>query len=60
MQSFECVLQQPPAAAFQRAEHAACFAVAVAGLHTAEVGANGVAFPGFSANIERLQVADVV
>ena len=33
------VLQQHPAAALQRAEHSAHFAVAVAGLHTAEVGA---------------------
>ena len=39
MQSFECVLQQHPSAARQRAEHTARFALAVAGLHTAEVGA---------------------
>ena len=32
------VLQQHPAAALQRAEHTARFAVAIAGLHTAEVG----------------------
>jgi hypothetical protein len=33
------VLQQHPAAALQRAERTACFAVAVAGLQAAEVGA---------------------
>jgi hypothetical protein len=42
----QLVLQQHPAAALQSAEHAARFAVAVAGLHTAEA--------------ERLQVADGV
>jgi len=46
MQSFECVLQQHPAAALQRADHTARFAVAVAGLHAAEA--------------EGLQVADGV
>jgi hypothetical protein len=46
MQSFECVVQQHPAAAFQRAEHTARFAPAVAGLHTADA--------------ESLQVADGV
>ena len=40
------VLQQHPAAALQRAEHTARFAVAVTGLHAAEA--------------ERLQVAEVV
>ena len=42
----QLVLQQHPAAALQRAEHTARFAVAVAGLHTAEA--------------ERLQVGDGV
>ena len=60
MQSFECVLQQHPAAALQRAEHTACFAVAVAVLQVAEVGVVGVALAGIAVEAERLQVADVV
>ena len=38
-QAVPLVLQQHPAAALQRAEHTARFAVAVAGLQAAEVGA---------------------
>ena len=39
----QLVLQQHPAAALQRAVHTARFAMAVAGLRTAKVGAVGVA-----------------
>ena len=38
-QAVPLVLQQHPAAALQRAEHTTRFAVAVAALHTVEVGA---------------------
>lgn len=59
------VLQQHPAAALQRAEHTARFAVDVAGLHAAEVGAPScvgkqLALAGVAAEAERLQVAEGV
>jgi hypothetical protein len=60
MQSFECVLQQHPAAALQPLEHTARFAVAIAGLHAKEVGGIGVAFDGVAAEVKGLQVGDGV
>jgi hypothetical protein len=54
------VLQQHPAAALQRAEHAARLAAGVAGLQAAEVCAVGVPLAGIAAEAEGLQVAEVV
>ncbi len=60
MQSFQCVLQQHPAAALQRAEHTTFLAMGAAGLQSAEVGGIGVALAGIAAEAESLQVAEVV
>ena len=60
MHSFECVLQQHPAAALQSAEHTARLAQGVAGLQAAEVSGVGVALAGVAAVAEGLQVAEVV
>jgi len=60
MQSFQCVLQQHPAAALQRAEHTTFLAMGAAGLQSAEVGGVGVALTGIAAEAEGLQFAEVV
>jgi hypothetical protein len=66
MHSFQCVLQQHPAAGHQRAEHTSVLAMGVAGLQSAEVGGallrsqTAVALGGLAAEAEGLQVAEVV
>jgi hypothetical protein len=60
MQSFQCVLQQHPAAALQRAEPTTVLAMGVAGLQAAEVRCVRVALAGIAAEAESLQVAEVV